>query len=311
MTIKHLSQTLCVAVALSLTTLTPVLAASPMDQRAQRERANEDDSANQNRSRQDRRRGREAAPDPAAALAAAQGFLTAANKDCQATEAKLLGQTAEKISLYEAVCATGPGYIIIGSTPPEALDCLVLASQADKKRQADPAADVGTVCTLPANDNALAVFTAYAQEAGLPCQVDQGAVVGATSDGTLVYEIGCVGVEGYHIQRSASGWEKTECLQVLVQNATCAFTTPTEQAATVKSWLAGTDAAACDVQQVRLMGQNANGRFYEASCAAGDGFIARTNAEHGVQQIYPCAVAEKIGGGCKLTTTPPAETPQA
>ena len=305
MTIKHLSQTLCVAVALSLTTLTPVLAASPMDQRAQRE------SNSENSSRQDRRRGREAAPDPAAALAAAQGFLTAANKNCQATEAKLLGQTAEKISLYEAVCATGPGYIIIGSTPPEALDCLVLASQADKKRQADPAADVGTVCTLPANDNALAVFTAYAQEAGLPCQVDQGAVVGATSDGTLVYEIGCVGVEGYHIQRSASGWEKTECLQVLVQNATCAFTTPTEQAATVKSWLAGTDAAACDVQQVRLMGQNANGRFYEASCAAGDGFIARTDAAHAVQQIYPCAGAEKIGGGCKLTTTPPAEAPQA
>lgn len=311
MTIKHLSQTLCVAVALSLTTLTPVLAASPMDQRAQRERANEDDSANQNRSRQDRRRAREAAPDPAAALAAAQGFLTAANKDCQATEAKLLGQTAEKISLYEAVCATGPGYIIIGSTPPEALDCLVLASQADKKRQADPAADVGTVCTLPANDNAMAVFTAYAQEAGVPCQVDQGAVIGATSDGSLVYEIGCAGVDGYRIERAASGWEKTECLQVLVQNATCTFTTPTEQAATVKSWLAGTDAAACDVQQVRLMGQNDNGRFYEASCAAGDGFIARTDAAHAVQQIYPCAVAEKIGGGCKLTTTPPAATPQA
>jgi hypothetical protein len=304
-TIKHLSQTLCVAVALSLTTLTPVLAASPMDQRAQRE------SNSENSSRQDRRRGREAAPDPAAALAAAQGFLTAANKDCQATEAKLLGQTAEKISLYEAVCATGPGYIIIGSTPPEALDCLVLASQADKKRQADPAADVGTVCTLPANDNALAVFTAYAQEAGVPCQVDQGTVSGAKSDGTIVYEIGCAGADGYWIERSNAGWEKTECLQILQQSGTCAFTTPTEQAATVKSWLVGSDVADCDVQQVRLMGQNANGKFYEASCAANEGFIVRFNTEMAVQQIYPCAVAEKIGDGCKLTTTPPAETPQA
>lgn len=310
MTIKRLSQTLCVAAALSLTTLTPVLAA-PLDQKIQRESSNENSSANRNSQRQERRRGREAAPDPAAALAAAQGFLTAANTNCQATEAKLLGQTAEKISLYEAVCATGPGYIIIGSTPPEALDCLVLASQADKKRKADPAADVGTLCTLPANDNALAVFTAYAQEAGLPCQVDQGAVIGAASNGTLVYEIGCAGVDGYRIQRTATGWEKTECMQVLVQNATCAFTTPVEQAASVKSWLAGTDAAACDVQQVRLMGQNDNGRFYEAACAAGDGFIARTNAEHAVQQIYPCAVAEKIGGGCKLTTPPPAAAPQA
>ncbi len=311
MTIKRLGRTLCVAAALSLTTLTPVMAASPMDQRSQRESSAEDNAANRGNQRQDRRRGREAAPDPAAVLAQAQGFLSATNTNCQATEAKLLGQTAEKVSLYEAACATGPGYIIIGSTPPEALNCLVLASQAEKKRRADPAADVGTVCTLPANDNAMAVFTGYAQEAGLPCQVDQGALIGATPDGTLVYEIGCVGADGYRIQRASAGWEKTECMQVLTQNATCAFTTPAEQAATVKSWLAGTDAAACDVQQVRLMGQNDNGRFYEAACAAGDGFIARTNAEHAVQQIYPCAEAERIGGGCKLTTTPPTETPQA
>ena len=249
--------------------------------------------------------------DPAVVLAEAQGFLTAAGASCQATEAKLLGQTAEKVSLYEAVCATGPGYIIVGSTPPETLDCLVLASQAEKKRALDPAADVGTVCTLPANDNAMAVFTAYAQEAGVACQVDRGSVIGATSDGMLVYEIGCAGLDGYRIQRTASGWEKTECLQVLMQNATCAFTTPAEQAATVKSWLAGTDAAGCDVQQVRLMGYNANGRFYEATCAGAEGVIARVNAEHAVQQVYPCAEAALIGGGCKLTTTPPAATPQA
>ncbi|MNE11430.1 hypothetical protein D3C80_1041880 [compost metagenome] len=307
MTIKRLGRTLCVAAALSLTTLTPVLAASPMDQRTQ-SRDNSGSNASERPQRQDRRRGREAAPDPAAVLAQAQGFLTAANTNCQATEAKLLGQTAEKISLYEAVCATGPGYIVVGSTPPETLDCLVLASQADKKRQADPAADVGTVCTLPANDNAMAVFTAYAREAAVPCQVDQGAVIGATSDGAFVYEIGCAGADGYRIQRASTGWEKTECLQVLQQNATCSFTTPAEQAATVKSWLTGSEAAACDVQQVRLMGFNNNGRFYEATCAGADGVIVRFNTEMAVQQVYPCAIAEKIGGGCKLTTTAPAAT---
>ncbi|MNL38026.1 hypothetical protein D3C87_1602070 [compost metagenome] len=133
-------------------------------------------------------------------------------------------------------------------------------------------------------------------------------MIGATSDGAFVYEIGCAGADGYRIQRASTGWEKTECLQVLQQNATCSFTTPAEQAATVKSWLTGSEAAACDVQQVRLMGFNSNGRFYEATCAGADGVIVRFNTEMAVQQVYPCAIAEKIGGGCKLTTTAPAAT---
>ena len=52
------------------------------------------------------------------------------------------------------------------------------------------------------------------------------------------------------------------------------------------------------------MGQNANGMFYEAKCEGADGVIARLNAENAVQQIYPCATAQRIGGGCKLTTAP-------
>jgi len=263
------------------------------------------------RGRQRQQQQQPAQPDPAVVLAEAQAILTAAGSPCQATEAKLLGKTAEQVSLYETICASGPGYIVVGSTPPETLDCLVLASQAEKKRAADPAADVGTVCTLPANQNTLTFFAAYAQEAGIACQVDQGTVAGVKSDGKLVYEIGCAGADGYWLERADAGWQKTECMQVLMQNAACPFTTPAEQAATVKSWLAGSDAAGCDVQQVRLMGHNANGRFYEATCAGAEGVIARVNAEHAVQQIYPCAEAALIGGGCKLTTTPPAATPEA
>ncbi|MNC79779.1 hypothetical protein D3C75_1323580 [compost metagenome] len=59
------------------------------------------------------------------------------------------------------------------------------------------------------------------------------------------------------------------------------------------------------------MGQNANGRFIEMTCAGADGAIIRQNAEKAILQVYPCAEAAMIGGGCKLTTTPPAATPQA
>ncbi|WP_419756354.1 hypothetical protein [Brevundimonas sp.] len=57
------------------------------------------------------------------------------------------------------------------------------------------------------------------------------------------------------------------------------------------------------------MGRNANGVFYEAKCEGADGVIARVNAENVVQQIYPCATAQQIGGGCKLTTAPAAAAP--
>ena len=55
------------------------------------------------------------------------------------------------------------------------------------------------------------------------------------------------------------------------------------------------------------MGANANGAFFEAKCAAeGTGYIARTNSEGAVQQVYACATAARIGSGCTLTTAAPA-----
>ena len=260
-------------------------------------------------------RGRQAraprAPSEADVRTAVQGHLTALGNSCQMTEAKLLGQAPDKSSMYEIACATGPGYIVLGSTPPSATDCLVLATSAENARAKDPAAEVGTVCSLPANNNGPAVFEAYAREAGIDCVIDGAGIVGAAADGAIVYEIGCANADGARIQKSASGWTRSPCFELASINATCKFTQPAEQAATLKAWLAGSDAAACDVQQARFMGQNANGSFYEATCAGADGVIVRFNAEKAVQQVYPCATAQQIGGGCKLTTTAPAATPQA
>lgn len=265
-------------------------------------------------SRNRERQPRNAQPKPPSAeevQAGAQAVLTATNTNCQITEATLRGQSAAKESLYEVSCAAGPGYLLLTSTPPQATDCMVLASSAEQARARDPNADVGSQCTLPANDNAMAVFTAYAKEAGVACTVDQGRIVGAKSGGAVVYEIGCAGVDGAQINKAGAGWEVVNCLELASAGASCTFTTPQEQAATVKAILAGSDAASCDVSQVRYMGKNANGAFYEAACNGADGLIARVNTENAVQQVYPCATAQQIGGGCKLTTTPPAATPNS
>ncbi len=251
-----------------------------------------------------------AAPAPATPeqiKAAAQAQAAAAGLTCQVTEAANPGVNAEQQKIYEVACATGPGYVLIASTPPQSFDCLELAGTAFTARLRDPAADVGQQCILPANQNGLALIGGWARDAGVNCTIDQAIAIGKSDDNNIVYEVGCAGADGYWLEKIATGWKLQDCLQITSVGGNCRFTTAQEQADGFEPKLAGTDAAACDVTQVRLMGTNANGRFYEAKCAAeGEGFITRVNNEGATQQIYPCATAQRIGGGCTLTPAPAA-----
>ena len=243
-----------------------------------------------------------AAPTPEAVMASAQAIATAANANCQVSEATLLGVNAEQQPIYEAACATGPGYILLSTTPPQAVDCVILAGQADLDRSRDPAADVGLQCKIPVNTDVARVVRAYAVEAGITCTVDQGASIGKSTAGNFIYEVGCAEADGFWLEKMPTGWQSTTCMQVITQSAGCKFTQPAEQAATMKAMLAGSPAAACDVVEARYMGANSNGAFYEAKCGAEEGYIVRFNTERVVQQVYPCAEAARIGGGCKLIT---------
>ena len=261
---------------------------------------------NESRTRRQPETAPAAAPTPEEIKVAAQAQATAAGSTCQVSQAVLLGVTAEQLPMYEAACATGPGYILIGSTPPQAVDCVILAGQADIDRARDPAAVIGTQCALPGNTDVLRVISAYAVEASIACTVDQGASIGKSTNNNIIYEVGCAGVDGFWLEKQPTGWLKTECIKVLTQSATCRFTTPAEQAASVKAMLVGSEAAGCDVTEARYMGANTNGAFYEAKCGDAGGYIARFNTEMAVQEIYPCADAARIGGGCKLTVVPAA-----
>lgn len=297
-----LASALAAAVVVSMITTAPAYAQTRAEEL--RENAQSGNTRNARTNRRDRRAGPQQSPEQI--MAAAQEQANIASTGCQVTQANLLGQTAEGQNLFEVACATGPGYLIASTTPPLVSDCVLLAAAADATRSRDPEADVGPQCAIPSNLDYKGFIKGYATQAGVTCTVDDGVVVGRAPDSGIVYEIGCAGSDGFHIKNLNGTWTKDECLQVLTQSATCRFTTAEEQAATVKSWLAGSDAAACDVQQARFMGQNANGRFYEAKCAAGDGFIARVNDDRAVQQTYPCATAQNVGGGCTLTPVPAA-----
>ncbi|MDP3405614.1 MAG: hypothetical protein Q8S03_13040 [Brevundimonas sp.] len=257
-----------------------------------------------------------AAPTAEENLAAAQTLAASAGLTCQATEASLLPLVSGESRVYEAACATGPGYILIASTPPQSFDCILLAATqarlaaaAAANPAAAPAAPGTTEirCTLPRNTDVMRVMVEYAREANLPCVPNEGAPLSKQIDGDELYEVGCDGLDGYLLQKlAAGGWKATECLRVLEAAVACQFSTPAEQAATLKARFAGNaEAAACDVTRARYMGANANGSFYEAKCAADNGVIVRFNNEFAVQQVYPCEVAQRIGGGCTLTIVPP------
>ncbi len=259
-----------------------------------------------------------AAPTPEENLAAAQALAVAAGLTCEATEANLLPLVAADSRVYEAACATGPGYILIATTPPQAFDCVLLAatqSRLQSAAAANPAApgaadqptSTDIRCTLPQNNDVMRVMVEYARQANLPCVPNEGGSLSKQIDGGELYEVGCDGVDGYILQRLvAGGWKTTECIQVVDAALACQFSTPAEQAATLKARFAGNaEAAACDVTRARYMGANANGSFYEAKCAADNGVIVRFDPTFAVQQVYPCEVAQRIGGGCTMTTVPP------
>lgn len=252
-----------------------------------------------------RQSGRAAAPaTPEENKAATQALLNAAAVECQVSEATLLGVTADQHSTFEAVCAGGPGYLVVGSTPPQTFNCLELAGQAETSRLRDPTADVGQQCTLAVNLDPLPVLSDYAVAAGIDCAVDQAAAIGKSNAGNLIYEIGCTDRDGYWIEKVGDRWKTSPCWDLILQNSACRYSTAEESRGAWSRVLAGTEAAGCGAREARRVGRDANSLMvYEVSCAGGDGYFARVEgATHTAQRIHACSAPEAaaLAGGCKL-----------
>lgn len=264
--------------------------------RGERDRASREET--------ERMRGRRpVTPDRGQSLAQAQQAMTTSGSSCQVDDVRYVGPASNDANarLFEVDCAAGPGYMVQTTAPPQTFNCVALAAAAERERATDPNAVVA-ICELPGNADVVATIREIANEAGVTCTIDQAALGGQNPDGKLVYEVGCAQGDGYWVEGEGATAAVTPCLQVVSQGGACRFTTASEQAATVNAWLAGSDIASCDVQETRLMGQNANGRFLEVKCAAPDtGYIIRVDNQSAVQQVYACAVAQNIGGGCRLT----------
>ncbi|MDO9589015.1 MAG: hypothetical protein Q8R45_07520 [Brevundimonas sp.] len=307
------------AFALAFAAAEPVLAQAappPGSAAATTDEGERADPARRTRDPRGRRNRNQAPPRPSAeeVKAAAQTQLTAAGITCEITEATLVGVNAEQQSLYEAVCASGSGYLALAATPPQVFNCLELAGQAETSRLRDPEATVGQQCTLPANQNGLVVIGGFARDAGLACTVDQAGAIGKSNAGNLIYEVGCAERTGYWVEKIQDGWKTTPCWDLAFSNIACRYTPASEVLASWQGVLAGSPAASCDVREGRRVGRDAQGlTVYEVKCGAGDGYFVRIDAQWKAQQFHPCATAQNIGGGCTLTpaaAAAPATTEQ-
>jgi hypothetical protein len=149
---------------------------------------------------------------PAQILRATQALATSAGLECQVTEASLLGVDATEAPIYEAACAEGPGQLIIGSTPTQAYSCFELAAVVG-----------GQQCELPANQNSVAVIGGWARQSGVTCQIDQAAAIGRSTEGNLIYEVGCADADGYWLERAGDGWRLQTCQVIISSGETCRF----------------------------------------------------------------------------------------
>lgn len=256
----------------------------------------------EDRRRQQQQQAQELSPDEL--RAGAQAIVDSAGASCQVAEANFLGNLSDGAQVYEAVCAAGPGYMLVGRTPPVAQNCIALAGAAVVARETDPNVDAGLQCQLPANQNHLEVIAGYAREAGVSCEIDQGLAFGVGR-----YEVGCPNGEGFWLEQDGAEWRRVSCMTLKYDGETCRYTTEDELKGVWTRVLAASPAADCDVQEARRMGLDARRNYvFELKCSADRGYIVRVGEYYDpAAEVLTCSDGRGVGGGCTLTAVPPEE----
>jgi hypothetical protein len=253
-------------------------------------------------------------------MADTPALVTAANLNCQVSDARLIGKVAPDkktgslgSSLYEVACGPGAmGFLIQTSGTggaPSAFSCL------EANNPADPATKPANPCVLPGNTDPLTSIAPLLTKAKVPCAPDKVRGIGQTKTSTLI-EVSCPGGSGYIVTASApldlsKDATAVNCLayDAAEGNVKCILNPPAARLAVVDHYaqLANNGCTVKDKRFVGLFKDNTEG--YEVSCADGKGYIYKVDSKGAVVETLDCA---KIGGGtCTLTDTRAATAEQA
>lgn len=255
--------------------------------------------------------------DRAKGMAAAPGLVTAANLDCEVTDARLLGtsvdpKTKAKSTLYELACKDREG-VVVDQTPdpkPLVFTCLEASVPGPDGKPSS------TRCILPGNADPKAGLIPLIQKTGVACTPDQARPLGHSSTAS-VFELVChESPGGYILQTSAPprtdqpvsmnpciGYSETG-------NIKCILTDRATQMQVVDRLVAASGKP-CTVKDRSFIGVAQSGKmYYEAACAEGKGYVLEQAPTGALVKAIDCIDADAIAGGCKLTDTRQAKTEQ-
>jgi hypothetical protein len=250
-------------------------------------------------------------------MAEAPAVAQAAGVTCQVSDARFIGEVADKkaktkSTFYEVDCSEGLGFVLqsTAGANPTAFSCIEAgAPGADGKPSA-------LACALPGNQNSNVEVAALAKKAGVACAVENVRAVGQTSDKSL-FEVLCQGGTGYIITASnppvaSATAEAASCLlyDEASTNISCTLADKAARLAVVDTLVqqSGTSCAVKDRKFVLMTKQNDT--YFEVACQDGKGYMIKADAA-GKGSAVDCAKAQHIGGGCTLTDARAAATEQA
>lgn len=234
---------------------------------------------------------------------------------CTITDAYYIGSSDTKDDkgktvsqkLYEVACQGGVGQVLQYAPPAPAkhYDCFAVLTTPNIR------------CRLPANADLKATVSGFAAQTGRTCTVSDYRYVGGTPAGDAYYEVGCTGALGFIVKHTAAN-ESTavDCAQALGTNLECKLTTPEAIKAADRAVIDKLTAASgkqCQIRDTRSIGKlSSGGSAYEVACTdAKTGYILLAKADGGLEHAIPCADADSILGGCKLTDASTAKTEEA
>jgi hypothetical protein len=234
---------------------------------------------------------------------------------CTITDAYYIGSSEAKDDkgksvtqkLYEVACQGAVGQILQYAPPAPAkhYDCFAVLSTPNIR------------CRLPENADLKAVLAGYVNQAGRTCTISDFRYEGGTPAGDAYYEVGCTGALGFIIKHTAANETvATDCVQAIGTNLECKLTSAeaikaADRAAIDK--LAAASGKACTIKDTRTIGKLVNGgSAYEIACSDGkSGYILMAKADGSLEHAIPCANAEGVLGGCKLTDATVSQTEEA
>jgi len=221
--------------------------------------------------------------DPKAGL---QPLLTKYKPSCQLTNARALGQTADrKTTVFEVACQGGPGYVIDASFP-------VSASQpATFNPCFGYAPGAANACTLTTQADQDAFFAGLISKIGKPCTATGHRYVGATNSGSNFFEVACSEGKGYVFEQKPDG--------SIGQVADCAVAD-----SIVQGGCTLTNARQAQTQEAGIYTNLAHKAGFDCQVAK---YFPFDSAPAGYGEVVELACSNRPDGGVLLSATDPAK----